>query len=462
MKFFIFVLSIITFASSAKSLNFLNCPGLMDKENYYKAQWDYFKEEAKKSDIEQRIATIVNFYKKDCNDTQYIKSFEEEVKKQIHKGWKSQVKSLVKEAKRLSRYRIPTEELTKIDSYTKKLNKSRPQSISDENLENIIIKNKKNREKIKSKCSNIDNRKPPLSNYMRAQEGNAWCYAFTAADLLSHKTGKLISAFDIANSYNSSGDVFQFFKSSFANKRESQIEGGRALIALKKAKRKGLCTEENVRSSAYTVQSLVKSLEEIEELKDKFDRETYVAQAHRKNRDFWKKYKLRKKLINDFFCNTNLKGNFREVFNLIDSQMIQILENSSKHDVVNAAVNESCKNKRINIDEMKFVNKSKGFFTSSDDLISDIDEQLNKDNIVSISYFSSRLFSTKAKLSGDHNSSIVARKFNEKTGSCSYLIRNSWGEDCEGYSKKYTCEKGNIWVPQEYLTEMIHEITYIK
>ena len=62
-----------------------------------------------------------------------------------------------------------------------------------------------------------------------------------------------------------------------------------------------------------------------------------------------------------------------------------------------------------------------------------------------------------------HMSSIVARRFDEGSGSCQYLIRNSWGSSCGGYySEKYECKNGHVWVPQKHLTRMVQSITYIE
>ncbi|MDC1175561.1 hypothetical protein OAT67_09190 [Bacteriovoracaceae bacterium] len=54
----------------------------------------------------------------------------------------------------------------------------------------------------------------------------------------------------------------------------------------------------------------------------------------------------------------------------------------------------------------------------------------------------------------------MARKFNYKTGSCEYLVRNSWGSSCN-YSDSYECEEGNIWLPEDKLKRSIRGVTFI-
>ena len=64
---------------------------------------------------------------------------------------------------------------------------------------------------------------------------------------------------------------------------------------------------------------------------------------------------------------------------------------------------------------------------------------------------------------GNHASLVVGRRRNSITNRCEYLIRNSWGKSCYGYSKDWTCEKerGTVWVDSEKLSENIYDLQMI-
>ena len=70
---------------------------------------------------------------------------------------------------------------------------------------------------------------------------------------------------------------------------------------------------------------------------------------------------------------------------------------------------------------------------------------------------------------GGHYSVLIGRRWNVKAhrgqGACEYLIRNSWGEQCDSYhdawSKPEYCGKGNIWVDGSALLENTDELNYL-
>ena len=66
---------------------------------------------------------------------------------------------------------------------------------------------------------------------------------------------------------------------------------------------------------------------------------------------------------------------------------------------------------------------------------------------------------------GNHSSVVIGRRFNNKTNSCEYLVRNSEGTSCSQYDKRLECDKtrgglpcppntecgGQVWVPEAKL-----------
>jgi len=63
-----------------------------------------------------------------------------------------------------------------------------------------------------------------------------------------------------------------------------------------------------------------------------------------------------------------------------------------------------------------------------------------------------------------HDSLIIGKGRDPKTGRCSFLIQNSWGTDCSQYSGDWVCEKktGKIWVDADVLSRNIDQYHYLK
>ena len=77
----------------------------------------------------------------------------------------------------------------------------------------------------KDKCQNTDLRStlPPI----RDQDSVGWCYAYLAADLVSQKSGKNISAVELALNYRRHRSMKEFFEVGL-NELKNRVEIGRA------------------------------------------------------------------------------------------------------------------------------------------------------------------------------------------------------------------------------------------
>ncbi|MBF0363847.1 MAG: hypothetical protein HQK49_22700 [Oligoflexia bacterium] len=95
-----------------------------------------------------------------------------------------------------------------------------------------------------------------------------------------------------------------------------------------------------------------------------------------------------------------------------------------------------------------------------------INDQLQKSNMVGIEILANLL--TDHTQTPDKNSrhelSIIGRKFNEKSASCSYLLRDSFGNGRlnNELDPVYTPEGGNYWVDSEHLEKMLEMVIYLK
>lgn len=64
---------------------------------------------------------------------------------------------------------------------------------------------------------------------------------------------------------------------------------------------------------------------------------------------------------------------------------------------------------------------------------------------------------------GSHASVIIGQQFNQKTKSCEFLVRDSYGPTCNETKSdyKYPCENGSVWVPEKVLFSATKQLTWI-
>lgn len=287
---------------------------------------------------------------------------------------------------------------------------------------------------------------------------------------MSYKYGKLISAFDVSNSFNNE-ERRGWIDQELLGKRESTFSSGSIKSAMEHSLDKGLCLEKNIRSSDMLHGAKFDILTEMKYLelyKDSFDSSIKVLELYSLQGPFAKQrkelianQKTREEKIVDFFgdCSELNSASWRNLFpNISNEQIIEILSKASKTTIIDQMVNEGCKQGRIHMKDITL--KS----SSSDDLdhFQVIDEQLNNNNIVGISYYSSVLTNPYAEPDGPHASSLLARRFNEESLSCEYLLRNSWGEGCGRYTDGYECDNGHVWVPRNQIDKGVFDVVYIK
>jgi len=285
----------------------------------------------------------------------------------------------------------------------------------------------------KSKCApSVDLRGPKLGP-VRNQDGVGWCYAFAASDLLSYKLGKTVSAMGIALAYND-GWISYIRKAVFKSS-EANIEGGSADSAINTAMSHGLCLENQLKSEDNGAGELMYNIVRVESLKSSSSKPTEICNWCEDN------------LIKPMFPSLGLKD------------LTGVLKNSSRATLIQNFSDKACQPK------IKVNYKVKSTFMAHDkrQLFDTIDDQLNKKNIIAISYDADVL--TEANFTRgmvDHQSVIVGRRFNEHSHACEYLIRNSWGRSCGYYYSGFSCEEGNIWVPKNALSRGIGDVTYVE
>lgn len=300
----------------------------------------------------------------------------------------------------------------------------------------LIEHNSKKLNESKTTCSKPNKIDRASLGEVRDQDSVGWCYAFTAADLLSYKLKQQISAADIAVIHND-GSLIRAAK-RYLPVDESMFNGGRTDDAINKLYKKGACLEKNFLSEDNGYGDLAYNLKGIT---------TFITD---------KKYKR--------FCAEEASYIFSK---LSFSDIAKAIDTSTNEDIVINLANKAC-HPRIDISNIKVINKSinKEKHTTTD-LFKEIDTQIDSGNIIGINYKSNILRDVNAEIDfsdpkGYHGSSIVDRRFNESTGECEYLIRNSFGRSEHGYDRSLEVTEGNIWMPKSILYKSIYGVTYVE
>jgi hypothetical protein len=295
-----------------------------------------------------------------------------------------------------------------------------------------------------NECTSIDLRDEFLGKN-RNQKKVAWCYAFSAADLLNHhyQIPEKISAADMAISQNQTSLALfvrwlnlNLLSAKNEQMRSSVHQTGFSALALRETMNKGWCPEE-----VFPSQNWVKKIrdpegerEEIVGLDEAFkDIARLHSQFHSQglNQDNLPYYFSFKHVgVKEF--TTALEGRtlpqvYKKLQHLICSQERRPFE----HHLI-----------------PKMVIKNPRIFTL-------IGSHLGQGAAVSLDYDSRSLRSSESqgvKISNLHTSLLVGRRWNSEMGSCEYLVRDSYGESCQGkYDPSYDCEEGNVWLRESII-----------
>lgn len=279
----------------------------------------------------------------------------------------------------------------------------------------------------------------------REQGDIGWCYANTAADLMTYKfrselRGQSASAAYIALSFN------RFFM------KPANFDGGFSSLALMIAKHDGICPSfrEDLLLKSGAKISLKNKLKGLIRLKERFDQTNGAS--------------LEEDLAKDY---TPYKSAMTEIPR---EDLIEILRGSNKKNFPILFADYFCaKDKVFPREQATVINVNKYFnLGKTEPLLRAIHQQLDRNNIVGVSYFADFFEKDDAPNTeaSRHVTPIVARQWNKAKNRCELLIRNSYGERCTGYraaslQEPGVCVKGNIWVSEKVLLKSIFGVTYL-
>ncbi len=455
---------------------------------------------------EKRVNYIKRIVKQKCNKKITSMNL---IDRKIKKSLKGRISNISKHLEYASNFRDIENDLKKLIKEEKNLSqkyKFKGNKVKYGKWRKIIREGKKNQSKRKLTCENIDLRNEATKK-VHDQFGTEWCFAFSAADLISQHIGEEVSRVHLATLYNkyNFSKVFDRLK----NKSQPLVKGGMQSFALSVAKRKGICLEEDSSSEAYEIgvkergrlrhhnkkereRKLTKDLAEQKRLYriiDKgLEKNANASQKRKSKIALAKLRKLRKidendsnglfneitfierlyldyhgtkrgkelvlkQLRQDYFNEKGkLKCSIKQIMlpNLDFSTFEKILKNSNRYNFYHDIQSGSCKKRKLNY---KIHNKI-GFGKV---VSAYLDRALSHKRMGSISYDTkvfSRPYMNPLIPISDHVSTIVGREWNSKKNRCEYILKNTKGVN--GFGKN-----GYKNIPEEFLSKFVNSVSFI-
>ncbi|MBC7713890.1 MAG: hypothetical protein H7177_11155 [Rhizobacter sp.] len=294
------------------------------------------------------------------------------------------------------------------------------------------------------KCSDkiLENDAVNLQN-VRNQDSVGWCYAYAASDLLSFKLKKKISAVSLYNSGQEIENDIRERTSSNGGDIEDSIEnyinkkGGLCLEADLPSNDFKFCTNKRYNDFLNNLLTVVRE--------KRLDQELNINQCFGND-------------LNAAFpgINTNLIKNHINRFGT--RKLVEFL------------YDQQCKKLSFLGIKLNVVTMSASRY-QTDVLMKTLDDQITKGEMAGIGYDYNKLNGESGP--GGHGSLVVGRRTNPESGACEYLVRNSWGKDCEqkegdGLSCHKNCDadgcrySGHFWVSESRLKNSILGVTYLQ
>lgn len=274
----------------------------------------------------------------------------------------------------------------------------------------------------------------------RQQLGSGWCYAFVAADLLSHRFRTPISAADIALNYINHGRLAQNrIEKSDTNSGNMRrpaggiqaaypLGGGLVDEALHLLNGRGVCLESELSFSATIPQNT------------NFDLSQHFSSSS------WPDVQRRLRHIVEKSSSENHSANFKNALIHLGSQ-------------------RKC---RPHFREKKF-NTVTEMRSEPENRSLEFNRKLNRDltrfRMLAIDYNSQVLSAGHEApwTQSNHASLLIGRRFNKNKNRCEYLLRNN-EKGCADYVAGLECHPtyNHVWVPSDRILRSISSYTYLR
>ena len=304
-------------------------------------------------------------------------------------------------------------------------------------------------------CADVDLR--PQMGPIQNQDDTPWCYSFPASDLVSFKLGRKVSPIDIAvqDHRESQKTWFKYNITTpeiLKKEREKNIAGGGLIgTAIENAGKNGFCADEkidinNMIDVDYGIKDAIFNLDQLNMKKFSYDTAT---------KDDCEKFVQIRRLFPGI-------TSFKEIERIANENTLV--------DVAGDFSDKACGD-RIKPAEPFVVKTLKATYVRdkpleliSQDQFRQMDNAITSGKPVGIAVFMEKLktFKEGETMHIKHALTIVGKSVNPATGKCEYILRNSWGPECDDvYKSGVTCEGGYLYVSEEILKDAVYMADYI-
>lgn len=340
----------------------------------------------------------------------------------------------------------------------------------------------------KKTCSDVDLRSE--FGAVRQQGSTGWCYAFSYADLVGHalkiKPPDMVSAMDVAVSVVTPQRVSDFprelrtaikqLNKHFQGQRLDERGGGDFDEVADMYRFRGrLCLETQIPS-----EGLVAPAAGIEAFTEPMDhpKEDFISQRINDfymKRGFGKNTKLHLNPAEEDDEN-GLNSPSNPISELCKPQPPFSFQEVDPRKSLRARINDwaasairdehdkiCAKDPRLENIEPEIVYREGR--TGTKQLQASADKLLSKKTPFMIGYEPCALLKKEEGQGPNcmgHASSVIGRRWNDKTKTCEYLVRNSWGRDCSIYREGIECDGGNFWASGKELFGSTAQIMSLK
>lgn len=330
-------------------------------------------------------------------------------------------------------------------------------------------------------CTTIDfrDRVGPIKN----QLDTPWCFAFSAADLASFASGENISPYPIALGYH--GQVHKRTNDC----GETFSDGGYMGDAFDLSNIGGFCTEDQVQSIDRYLSKNKSAIRELYKVQENLVRFREIMLRDCQDFPGSVSYALAQDSANkNSHLFSGILTNMFPTTNIYD--IVDVLVHPSLFDFPQEALtilaNKDCKIKVPYKSKSQFISdKDKGKIGQTLDKILENQEIaslgiilnpfFSKENYIKYAqtfntheYFQQKLCEANSLKDNEllaHAVTLVGRTYNQQTKTCEYIIKNSWGTDCNEKSSiipKLKCKDGYLFLTKNEIAQMIKSITVLE
>ncbi len=300
------------------------------------------------------------------------------------------------------------------------------------------------------RCEPVDlrDRLGPILN----QDEVGWCYAYTAADLVSFKLKQRVSPIDIAAIHHRKNDHDDAKSLALAFGRGSELgTGGIASSAILDSQEAGgFCDEKSINAN-----DLSSSTELNEALKDL--NSTSLTNFGKENISYDDCVKLER--AKKLFPGVSVD----EIQELAKREYIINLVSAVSDKACNPRIMPNPPFKTKNL--VNYSEKIKNVLPMTRNQFSEVDRVISSGKPISIGIFMERFydFGGAPNKHAKHAMTIVGKRFNPETGECEYIVRNSWGPECSArYKATVSCENGTLFISEKELRKAVYSADYIE